>query len=267
MSELDAVRADLSAERLALDALLAGLGDASWSAPTPSPGWDVADQVGHLAYFDESARLAIADPEAFAARVSDLLAGAAEAGVDGYTLAPFRAMAPRDLLAAWRANGAALDGAAAALTGSERVAWYGPPMSATSFLTARLMETWAHGHDVASGVGLDYPATARLRHVARLGFVTRAWSYAVRGEEPPATRVRLELTGPDAERWTWGDEDAVETISGPALDLCLVVTQRRHIDDTALVVGEAGRHWLERAQAFAGPPTQGPPPGGRRGAG
>ena len=31
--------------------------------------------------------------------------------------------------------------------------WYGPSMSARSFVTARLMETWAHGMDVADALG------------------------------------------------------------------------------------------------------------------
>ena len=141
-----------------------------------------------------------------------------------------------------------------------RVDWYGRAMSGRSFLTARLMETWAHGTDVADTVGLRLEATDRLRHVAHLGFITREWSYRVRGEEPPEASIRVELTSPSGELWTFGPSDTAETITGPAEDFCLVATQRRHVDDTSLVAGPLGREWLLRAQAFAGPPTDGPRP-------
>jgi uncharacterized protein (TIGR03084 family) len=264
VSDLDDVRADLAQERSQLDQLLAGLDDASWHVPTPSPGWVVADQVGHLAYFDHAATGAIEDPGRFDAHLTELVAGASTVGIDQFTLADYRAMTSTDVLSAWRAKGAALDRAAASLVDGQRVAWYGPSMSARSFVAARLMETWAHGTDVADAVGADYEATSRLRHVARLGFLTRPWSYAVRAEEPPAGSVRVDLAGPNGERWIWGELDATDTVVGSAQDFCLVVTQRRHLDDTGLVTGDLGRHWLERAQAFAGSPSDGPPPGGRR---
>lgn len=264
MSELDAVRADLTAERSAVDALLAGLDDASWNAATASPGWVVSDQVGHLAYFDLAATTAISDPDGFTAHLSALVAGASALGVDEFTLAAYRAMTSSELLSTWRDHGATLDEAAATLANDQRVSWYGPTMSANSFVAARLMETWAHGTDVAEAVGASFDPTPRLRHVARLGFLTRRWSYAVRAEEPPPGSVRVDLTGPDGARWIWGDLDAADTVLGSAHDFCLVVTQRRHLDDTDLVTGDLGRHWLERAQAFAGTPSEGPPPGGRR---
>jgi uncharacterized protein (TIGR03084 family) len=132
-------------------------------------------------------------------------------------------------------------------------------MGAKSFVTARLMETWAHGQDVADALGAERPATDRLRHIAQLGVITRGWTYVNRGVEPPAGDVRVELAAPSGEVWTWGPEDAAGRVTGPALDFCLVVTQRRHVDDTVLLVeGAVARDWLEKAQAFAGPPTDGP---------
>ncbi len=256
------VLADLLAEQEALDAVVAELTDEQWALPTPSPRWTVADQIGHLTYFDGTAALAITDPEAFRASLEALLGalgGDAEAG-DEATLGEYRAMSPSELLAAWRENRRRLAQAAATLTDDTRVIWYGPSMSAKSFLTARLMETWAHGQDIVDTVDGDRPATDRLRHIAQLGFITRGWSYTNRGEQPPEGTVRLELTAPSGETWTFGPDDADDTVRGPALDFCLVVTQRRHLDDTALVTGELGRHWLLRAQAFAGGPTDGPPP-------
>jgi uncharacterized protein (TIGR03084 family) len=92
-----------------------------------------------------------------------------------------------------------------------------------------------------------------------MGVITRSWSYLNRGEEPPGAEVRVTLTCPSGETRTWGAEDAVESITGSLVDFCLVVTQRRHVDATDLVVvGDDARGWMLRAQAFAGPATEGP---------
>jgi uncharacterized protein (TIGR03084 family) len=197
------------------------------------------------------------------ALIDSALAGDAAAG-DELTLGEYRRMSPGELLAAWRTNRARLAAAASTLTDDARVIWYGPSMGAKSFLTARLMECWAHGQDIVDTVGAARPVTDRLRHIAQLGFITRGWSYANRGETPPDGSVRLELTSPSGETWTWGPDDADDVVRGAALDFCLVVTQRRHLDDTALTCGELGRHWLLRAQAFAGGPSDGPAPRGAR---
>jgi uncharacterized protein (TIGR03084 family) len=257
-SELDALRVDLVTEQDALDNVVARISDEQWRQATPSPGWNVADQIGHLTYFDASAATAILDSDAFRASVSELVAGASDGSVDEFTLGSFRHLAPAEQLTTWRRGRVDLARAAATLRDETRVPWYGPSMGAKSFLSARLMEVWAHGTDVVDALGADRPATARLRHVAQLGFITRAWSYRVRGEAPPPGDVRLELESPTGELWTWGPSGAEDTIRGPAEDFCLVVTQRRHVKDTALETGELGYHWLVRAQAFAGAASTGP---------
>ena len=258
---------DLEEEQQALDDVVAALPDEVWGRPTPSPGWTVADQIGHLTYFDGTATMAIEDPEGFVAGrdalVQQMMAGGDAA--EAHMLGPFRAMTPPELLAAWRDNRRRLAAATAGLAEDARVEWYGPSMSAKSFLTARLMETWAHGQDVVdaaldAGVAVTRPPTDRLRHIAQLGVITRGWSYAVRGLEAPAGDVRVELDAPSGAVWTWGPEEAADTVRGPAQDFCLVVTQRRHRDDTALVVaGPLAEDWLAHAQAFAGGATEGPP--------
>lgn len=259
-SELDALRHDLVDEQIALDEMVAGLAGADWHRATPAVGWTVADQIGHLAYFDSSAATAISDPDAFRVGVSELVDGATRDGVDTFTLGAFRELSKVQQLATWRHARSELAVAALALNDETRVAWYGPSMGAKSFLGARLMETWAHGTDVADALHVERRATNRLRHVAQLGFITRKWSYLVRGEEPPKGDVRLELTSPSGARWTWGRDDAADSITGPVEDFCLVVTQRRHVDDTSLEAGELAHHWLVRAQAFAGAATEGPKP-------
>ena len=260
--DVTGIRADLVAEQDALDDVVAGLEPEQWAAPTPSPGWTVADQIAHLTYFDGTAALAIRDPDAFNASLGELvtLLEAGDDAMDDHTLGWARALSPADLLERWRAGRADLAEAAATLADDDRVPWYGPSMGAKSFLTARLMECWAHGQDVVDAVHAERPATERLAHIARLGFITRGWTYVNRGEEPPDTPVRVVLQAPAGDEWTFGSDDAAESVTGSALDFCLVVTQRRNVDDTDLVVtGEAARDWMRKAQAFAGPPTDGPP--------
>ena len=254
---------DLLAEQAALDAVVAGLSDEQFALPTPSPRWSVADQIGHLTYFDGTALLAITDPDGFTTALHALLESAkgGDEGVDGFVLGPSRATGPSDVVAAWRSNRAALAEAAATLTNDQRVPWYGPSMGSKSFLTARLMEVWAHGQDIVDTVGAHRPATDRLRHVAQLGSITRKWSYLNRGMEVPEGDVAVVLTSPSGQTWTYGDDVDGNRITGPAEDFCLVTTQRRNIADTALVVeGERAREWMSLAQAFAGPATDGPDP-------
>ena len=267
--DVSEVLADLVAEQQTLDDIVAGLDAEQWQLPTPSPGWTIADQIGHLTYFDGTAALAVVDPPAFQDAMTSLLSsgGAGAESADDIVLGPYRSMSPDELLAAWRANRLALAAAGETLENDTRVAWYGPSMGAKSFLTARLMEVWAHGQDIVDTVGADRPANDRLRHIAQLGFITRGWTYVNRGLDVPTTPVRVELTSPSGETWSFGpdaaDDDggALESIVGPAVDFCLVTTQRRHVDDTDLVVtGDSARDWMEKAQLFAGPASDGPPP-------
>lgn len=267
--DIGRVRADLLAEQNSLDEIVATLRAEQWLAPTPSVGWRVVDQIAHLAYFDHAAATAIADPERFIDLRNQLVVAASGEdpdAVDDLTLEPLRSLDPDELLQRWRVNRSLLADAAAGLGESDRIDWYGPSMGSKSFLTARLMEAWAHGEDVAAAVGIERQPTERLAHIARLGFITRGWSYAVRGLDPPGDPVRVELIAPSGDHWRYGPDDASESITGPARDFCLVVTQRRHVDDTDLVVvGQAARDWMLRAQAFAGGPTDGPVQAGRHG--
>lgn len=254
------VRTDLLAEQDVLDSALADLDSAGWATATASPRWSVADQIAHLAFFDDTAALAIADPDRFSVHVDEVVSRFTDdLAVDEVTLGAYRQLSPEDLLAAWRANRARLADASASLSDDDRVIWYGPSMGSKSFLTARLMECWAHGQDALDAVGRTVEPTDRLRHIARLGFITRGWSYMVRKREVPAADVAVRLTAPSGGEWVYGNDDAEQTITGPAVDFCLVVTQRTHVDDTDLsVVGEQARDWMLVAQVFAGAPTTGP---------
>lgn len=249
------------AETEALDRAVGGLGPDGWALPTPSVGWTVAHQVSHLAWTDQLALLSATEPDAFtrsvteAAEAGDLLTKVDEGAAEG------AGEPPEVLLARWRDGRAALAAALTAATG--KLPWFGPPMSPTSMVTARLMETWAHGQDVYDALGVEHEPTARMRHVAHLGVRTRGFAYLVNGRTPPDDDVRVELTAPSGELWTWGAPDAAQRVTGPAPDFCLLVTQRRNRADLALVAeGSDADAWLDIAQAFAGPPGKGRPPAG-----
>ena len=136
--------------------------------------------------------------------------------------------------------------------------WFGPPMSPTSMATARFMETWAHGLDVHEALGVEPERVDRIRHVAHLGVRTRDFAFATHGLDVPAEEFRIDLAAPDGDVWTWGPEDAAQTVTGSAYDFCRLVTQRVHRADTDLVAsGPDADRWLDIAQAFAGPPGEG----------
>jgi uncharacterized protein (TIGR03084 family) len=141
-------------------------------------------------------------------------------------------------------------------------------MSVRSFTSARLMEAWAHGQDIWDAIGRHRVASARLRHIAHIGVQTFEWTFINRGLPPPQERPFVELLGPGKTLWHWGNEAAVQRISGTAEDFCLVVTQRRHVADTHLrCEGADVTRWAAMAQCFAGPPADPPRPGKWRPAG
>jgi uncharacterized protein (TIGR03084 family) len=263
--DMAALTSDLAAETRDLDAMLAPLPGPDWDLPTPAAGWAIRDQVSHLAYFDEAATLAATDPGRFRQEVERLTE--AGAGFTEVIARGHRHLAPaalRDWLGRARAGYLRVF---AQLDPSARLPWYGPPMSAASSVTARLMETWAHGQDIADALGHRRVPTARLRHIAHLGVATMGFSFQVRGLPVPGQPVRVVLAAPAGEpAWTWGPPRAADRVEGDALDFCLLVTQRRHRADTALrATGPVADAWLDLAQAFAGPPGPGRAPRGEAG--
>ncbi|MFG1942917.1 TIGR03084 family metal-binding protein [Nonomuraea sp. NPDC048826] len=250
---------DLRAETASLEALLDPLGPGDWELPTPAAGWAIRDQVSHLAWFDDAAHTAIADPGSFRAMLGSML-GAEPATTPDDLARQSRAMPAGELRAWFGAARARLIGALAPLPPKQRLPWYGVDMSAASFTTARLMETWAHGQDVADALGRTREPTDRLRHVARIGVMALPYSFTVRGLPVPAEPVRVELVTPGGEPWTAGPEGAAGVVRGPMLDFCLAVTQRAHPAETALeITGEPAVTWMRIAQAYAGPPGSGRP--------
>ncbi len=244
---------DLAAEHAAVDALVAGLTEAQWRQATPAAGWDVADTIVHILQADLAALLAVSDPEGFESAKADMASG--KRPLESAFGNP-KGKSGAELLDWWRDSRTQMVAAFRARQPKDRIPWFGPPMSTLSFATARLMETWSHGSDIAATFGTTLPATDRLRHVCHIGITTRGWSYVNRGMAVPEGDVFVELAAPSGATWTWGPADAAARITGTAEDFALVVTQRRGLDDTALrCEGELAEDWMRKAQAFAGAPT------------
>ncbi|MFI6170953.1 TIGR03084 family metal-binding protein [Nocardia sp. NPDC051052] len=256
MADLEALLNDFADECADLERIVTSLSAADWARPTPAAGWTIAHQIGHLAWTDEVATLAAADDEGFQRLVAEaapkVLTFVDEAAEEASTTPPAA------LLDRWHRGQQTLTDALREVPAGSKLPWFGPPMSAASMITARIMETWAHGQDVSDALGITRTPTARLRTVAHIGARTRNYAYTVHGKTPPPAEFRVELTAPDGTIWSWGPEDAAQRVTGPALDFCLLVTQRRHPDDLAIaVVGADAAEWLTLAQAFAGPTGSG----------
>lgn len=250
---LNEMIADLEAEQDSLDQVVADLDEETWKLPTDSPGWTIADQISHLQFFDERAALAMNDPKAFAVDRQLLMSSVPR----DLSVELGRQVSGVELFQAWRHSRLVLIDAAKKVDPTVRVPWYGPSMAVKSFLTARLMECWAHGQDVAEAVGVQRSPSTRLKHVAHIGVGARAFSLMINQLPEDSQSIRVELTAPAGELWTWGDETSDQRVFGDALDFCLVVTQRRTMSDSQLtVLGDSATTWMRIAQAFAGAPAR-----------
>lgn len=257
IDKLNAVLADLEAEGAQLQSWVAPLDAGLWSTPSPAEGWTIAHQIAHLAWTDETSVKAATDEEAFAETVKGAMAN--PTGFVDEAANELAALDPAELLARWQSSRESLAKALRDVPEGVKIPWYGPPMSPTSMATARLMETWAHAHDVAEALGIESPRTDRAKHVAYLGVRTRDFAHHMRGESPPTEEFRVELTSPSGELWAWGPEDAAQRVTGDGYEFALLATRRLHPDDAAVkAVGPEAEHWLTIVQAFAGMPGADP---------
>jgi uncharacterized protein (TIGR03084 family) len=255
--------ADLRAEHDALDEIVAPLDEKSWNKPTPAEPWTVRDQISHLTFYDGVATGAVVDPDEFRRWLrEEAVSQITPAQGDPADLVLGRSITGKELLDVWRTGRTELCKTFSELDPKTRIPWFGPDMSAVSFATARLMETWAHGQDVADALGVQREPSDRLKHICHIGVRALPFAYTINKREVPTEPIRVEVKAPSGEMWTWGPEEAENVVRGSALDFALVVTQRRHRDDTGLeAIGPVADEWLSIAQAFAGPPGPGRKPG------
>jgi uncharacterized protein (TIGR03084 family) len=265
-TDTPSITTDLLDEARELAAFCGTLSAVEWRRPSAFYGWSAWDEVAHLCFFDETALVSATDPARFV-QEAQLLGERMAAGEELSVMARavYGHLDGPALLALWRSRFEALAKALSPLDPKARLAWYGPPMSARSFATARLMETWAHGQDVWDVMGRRRPGSPRLKHIAHLGVGTFGWTFVNRGLPVPEPAPWVDLLAPDDSHWTWGDPASANRVVGTADDFCMVVTQRRHVSDTSLAVqGEGAAQWMATAQCFAGPPADGPAPGARK---
>jgi uncharacterized protein (TIGR03084 family) len=216
------ILADLVAEQQALDQLLQRAPDRDWKRQTPTEGWSVQDTISHLAASEERALRAIGGDRKLAAEIK------AAGGVNAYNqlgVETGRSKRPQEVIEWWRHSRAAVVEALSRTPRQARVSWYAGPMGARSFATTRLMETWAHGLDAVAALEREVADTARLRHIAWLGWKTLPYAFSQAGEKYKEP-VRVELVGPGYARWLFGPEDSDQVIRGQAGDWCRLVVHR-----------------------------------------
>jgi len=259
---IDGLLGDLRAEYERIEAMLASLTPAQWASPSAAAGWSVADVVVHLALTEqavvrsaaggsgldgpdasgrtgESGEGAGGDPEAGVDLEGSMHAAVAAAGLDGAVA-----------FARWQDVTRRSVQALAAADPDRPLRWAAAPLKPRTLATTRLAEHWAHGLDIAEGLGVAFPDTARLAHIAWLGHATLPYAFGLAGLEPVA--VRAELVGPDGESWSYGPVDAATRVSGPAGEFCRVGARRLSPEATSLVAtGPAGHDALRLLRNWA----------------
>ncbi len=230
---------DLAAEQERLEKILSGLDEAQWMSPSGAQGWTIADVVLHLAQSEEGVQ-ATATHQPLRAG----LGAVAGATTDEWAAEAVRRerAAPAEVFARWqRARQAGL-AAIRAAEPDQPLEWVTGPVKPATLATTRLAEHWAHGLDITGPLGIEFPDTERLRHIAWLAHRTLPYALSLAGLPPVA--VHCELTAPDgasldgaspdnSSTWRFGPPDAESAITGPAGDFCRVAVQRLDPNDPA----------------------------------
>jgi enediyne biosynthesis protein E11 len=243
---------DFLAESEEIESMVANLDEAGWNTDTPAVGWTITHQIAHIAFTAAFAELAVTDEAA----VKELAAVAQEdyQGAIDASLIMYLAMPTSELLAEWRARREAATALLTALPAESTVPWLVDRLQPSVLAAAGLAELFAHGQDIADGLGVVREYTDRIGHVAWYGTYMRDFAYVSHDLTPPPEKFRFELTGPSGVQWNFGPADATQRVTGTAVDFCLLVSRRRHRDDTALTAtGEEANRWLDIAQIYRGP--------------
>jgi len=228
---------DLEAEQDRLDGIMSDLTAAQWAAPSGAAGWTVCDVVLHLAQSEEAVLASTAGARWDARPAS--WGGVAGSGPAQTTLDQVMDQLvhaerndPELVFQRWRDARRGALRALRAADPAQPLFWVEAPLKPATLATTRLAEHWAHGLDITGPLGIAFPDTERLRHVAWLAHRSLSYAFALAGEQ--AREVRCELTAPDsADTWRYGPAGADSVITGPAGAFCRVAAQR-------LAPGESG---------------------------
>ncbi len=227
--------------------------------------WTINDFLGHLHIWNWAADQSLNDEAAFNDFLEALMTGiGAGDSLRAFETKWLKGLEGRELLQEWRKFYLEMSERFEAADPKKRVKWAGPDMSVRSSITARLMETWAHGQGIYDLLGVDRQNGDRIRNIALLGVNTFGWTYVVRQLDIPEIKPYVKLTGPSGDVWEWNEQSTTDCIEGNATEFCQVVTQVRNIADTSLkMTGDVAKQWMSIAQCFAGGAEEPPAPGSR----
>ena len=255
---------DFYDESEALYAALEPLSADAYTVPTLFNNWTIDNILQHLHHFNVMADLSLNEPDKFVTEYAKIAALRAKVGFIECSNELLGGLNARPLLDAWRRYYTEMTPRFAVADPKQRVKWAGPDMSARSSITARLMETWAHGQEIYDLLGLKRENADRIRNIAHLGVNTFGWTFVNRKQPVPEPTPYVRLTAPSGAIWEWGDASEAERVDGAAEEFCQVVCQTRNIADTSLeTTGSVATQWMSVAQCFAGPPKDPPAPGQR----
>jgi uncharacterized protein (TIGR03084 family) len=244
--------------------LLSPIGSSDFNRKSQFKGWTVNDVLRHLHFWNLAADLSLRDEQKFAAFIKNYLKRRETESIRSLEDEWFQGLEGKPLLHRWRDFYTEMTERFHGSDPKKRVKWAGPDMSVLSSITARQMETWAHGQELYDLLGVVRKEYDSIRNIVFLGNSTFAWAFLNRGLQVPGSVPFLRLTAPSGSLWEFNESSTTECITGEAAEFCQVVTQVRNVRDTLLqVVGETANSWMSIAQSFAGPPEDPPPPGSR----
>lgn len=256
---------DFHLESEALATILEPLSDAEFDMLTQFKGWSIDDVLGHLHMFNVAALDTLHSDTAFATFFTPIATAMAAGKTLVQTQYPWLdGLRGRALFEKWRETAGQVAQAYGDADPKRRLKWAGPDMSALSCITARQMETWAHGQEVFDALGQVRIEQDRIRNIAHLGVSTFGWTFINRGLPVPEPAPFVRLTGPSGVIWNWNEAQDENAVHGDAVEFARVVTQVRNVADTNLKTsGQAAADWMATAQCFAGPVNDPPAKGTR----
>ena len=249
----------------ALYKLLINADKNSFKLKTQFKSWTINDVLYHLHVWNIAALLSLKNENEFKEFMQNFM----EAIKSGNSAREYEKILSDnaeglDLLNLWKETYEKISNEFAKSDPKKRVKWAGPDMSVRSSITARHMETWAHGQEIFDQLGFERIDTDRIKNIVVIGVNTFGWTYINRNISIPEKMPKLSLLSPSNELWEWNEDNEEDMISGSATEFSQVVTQVRNFNDTSLKVsGKIANEWMSIAQCFAGPPENPPETGTR----
>ncbi|PHR92836.1 MAG: TIGR03084 family protein [Robiginitomaculum sp.] len=252
---------DFADESEALYQLIKDRNDEALGLCTQFKFWTIEDIISHLHVWNYAADLSLNDEEGFNEFLTQVMQALPTGNLRAFEENWLDGLKGRELVQTWREFYRGMNTRFSAADPKLRVMWAGPSMSVRSSITARLMETWAHGQAVYDVLGVTRMDEDRIKNIVVLGVNTFEWTFKNKGEPVPEHMPYVRLTAPSGQSWQYGTPDNDDRITGLASEFCQVVTQTRNIADTSLKArGDVAKHWMRIAQCFAGPAHTPPEP-------